>query len=306
MTDRYYNMEFKSQYLKESKERNKSNDKTVDLLFRRIAPVEESLGKDLYDFSVTDIVGYYKYLSTSSIDSLVVMNNQYKLYAAYAQRMGLIKDNQNHYAEIDNKVLRGCIHQKLFEAKMISRQELLDILNSSAVENVSDKAMALAIFEGIIGKNLTDLSLLEPTDFNQQNGTVKLHSGMVLNVSPKLMEWCLESANEYEFNNSTSRRINKLYHQDDTRVIKRQSNSTVDTDKARHKMINRRLDRLIDATGCNAFTVGALKESGRLQMIKDLMKGGKSLTEALYDKEMIRRYGDIPSRKKYCMMYGLD
>lgn len=306
MDSTYFNADFKEKYLKDSETRNLYIRKTVDLLFRRIAPTEIRLNKDLYDFSVAEIIGYYKYLQTSSFESLMVMNNQYKLYTEYAKKCGIVKDNQNHYAEIDNKTLLACIHIGLAKAKVIIRKNLLEILESSAVENVSDKVICLALFEGIGGRELTELTHLEPTDFNTKTQIVNLYGGRKLKLSEKLIDWCLESADEYKYFNSLSVKGNKSYLKTDTRVIKRISNSTVDNDLQRHKTINRRLDHLIDITGCNALSVGALRESGRLEMIKTLMENGKSLNEALNDKDMIYRYGNIPSHKRYCLKYGLD
>lgn len=306
MNNKYFNADFKKQYLDDNESRNIHIKVTVDLLFRRISETENELGKDLYDFTVAEILGYYKYLCTPSFESLMIMNNQYKLYTAYALKKGLVKDNQNHYAEIDNKTLMTCVHSGLAKAKVITRENLLEILESGSVENISDKVIALALFEGVCGKELTELTHLEPTDLNEKTKVAKLYGGRELELSDKLVAWCLESADEYEYYNSLNVKGNKSYLQTDTRVIKRLSNSTVDTDLQRHKTINRRLDHLIDCTGCNAFTVGALRESGRLEMIKGLMDNGKPLNVALTDKDMVYRYGKIPSLKRYCMKYGLD
>lgn len=306
MNETYFNEEFKKQYLNENEYRNIHIKSNVDLLFRRIANTEKLLNKDLYDFSVEEILGFYKYLSTSSLESLMVMNNQYKLYTAYALNRGLIKDNQNHYAEIDNETLKSCLHAGLAKAKMITRSELLDILDSGDVENVSDKVIALAIFEGICGKELTELTHMEPTDINQDTNIISLYGGRKLKISDKLKEWCLESANEYNYYNSINKMSNKSYQKTDSRVIKRLSNSTIDNDLQRHKTMNRRLDHLIDITGCNAFGVGSLRESGRLEMIRDLVEAGSTLHDALRNDDMIYRYGKITSIKRYCLKYDLD
>ena len=306
MESKYYNEEFKNQYLNDGKIRNKNIEKTVGLLFRRIAPQEEMLGKDLYDFTVTEILNFYKYLFTSSLESIMIMNNQYKLYTAYALKRGMVKDNQNHYAEMDSKTLQTCVHTSLLSSKIITRTDLIDILTSSGVENISDRVIALAIFEGISGRNMTELTHLEPTDINPQTKTVKLFGGRELEITDKLIDWCMESANEYEFFNDSAKKQNKRYLETDTRVIKRLSNSTVDTDLSRHKTINRRLDYLISVTNCNAFTIGALKESGRQDMIKEKMEKKKiSVEEALKDKEIIYKYGKVPSIKRYIMKYDL-
>ena len=305
VADKYYNQDFKQQYLNDNESRNIYLKSNVDLLFRRIAPTEALLGKDLYDFSVEEILGYYKYLLTPSLESLMIMNNQYKLYVAYAIRKGMVKDNQNHYDEIDMPTLNTCVYMGLANAKIISRKDLIDILESSDVENVSDKVIALALFEGVCGKELRELTLLEPQDIDKKTNIATLDGGRKLKLSDKLVGWCFESADEYVYYNSMNKMGNKSYQKSDSRVIKRLSNSTVDTIHQRHKTINRRLDHLIDITGCNAFGVGALKESGRLEMIKNLCKQGIELDLALQDKDMEYRYGRISSRKRYCLKYGL-
>ena len=303
--NKYFNQDFKVQYLLDNQSRNIFLKSNVDLLFRRIAPIETQLGKDLYDFSVEEILGYYKYLLTPSLESLMVMNNQYKLYVAYAIRKGVVKDNQNHYDEIDMPTLNTCVYVGLANAKIINRQTLIDILESSDVENISDRVIALALFEGVCGKELSELTMLEPTDINEKTKIAKLYGGRELELSEKLVNWCMESAQEYVYYNSMNKMGNKSYIQTDSRVIKRLSNSTVDTINQRNKTINRRLDHLIDITGCNAFGVGALKESGRLEMIKNLRESGLSLDLALRDKNMLYRYGRITSLKRYILKYGL-
>ena len=306
VADKYFNQEFKQQYLIDNESRNIYLKSNVDLLFRRIAPFEAQLGKDLYDFSVEEILGYYKYLLTPSLESLMVMNNQYKLYVAYAIRKGMVRDNQNHYDEIDMPTLNTCVYVGLATSKIISRKDLLDILESSDVENVSDKVIALALFEGVCGKELRELTLLEPTDIDRKTNIATLESGRKLELSDKLVNWCFESADEYVYYNSLNKMGNKSYQKTDSRVLKRLSNSTVDTIHQRHKTINRRLDHLIDVTGCNAFAVSALKESGRLEMIRELCKSGMTLEQALKDKDMTYRYGIITSVKRYILKYGLD
>ena len=306
LSEKCYNEEFKYQYLEDNASRNKYMKSNVLLLFRRIAIWEERFQKDLYDFSVEEILGVYKYLSMTSLESLMVANNQYKLYAAYALERGVIKDNQNHFDEIDLPTLKTCLYVGLAEEKLITREELLDILNSSSVENVSDKVIALGLFEGLCGKELTELTQLRPEDINPKTNVVKLFGGRKLTISDKLKDWCLESADEYTYYNSLNKLGNKKYLTSDDRVLKRLSNSTVDSVHQRHKTVNRRLDHLIDITGRSAFGVGSLKESGRLEMIKDLRKTGLSLDDALKDKDMQYRYGRIPSRKRYALKYGLN
>ena len=310
MESKFYNAEFKNQYIEESISRNNNVKKQGRVLFTRSADRERLLGKDLYDFTVSEILGFYKSLYTASLESLIVTNNQYKLYTAYAQSKRMVRDNQNHYAEITNELLNDCVHQKFVEDRIITRNRLLELLDDGGILNIADKVIPLAIFEGINGKNMVELTHLEPTDINPKTNMVSLYTGegkerKVIKISDKLVSWCLQSAEEYEYYGKNE--VIKKYIETDTRVLKRVCNSTVDTDHQRHKTINRRLDNLISITNCTAFSIGALKESGRLEKIRELQNKEKmTLMEALCDKDLEKRYGKIQSKARYIMKYGLD
>ena len=297
-----YNSEFKERYLNENEERNASLKLNVDLLFRRIEDTESRLEKDLYNFSVKEILNYYKSLCTPSLESLMVMNNQYKLYTAYALNNGLVSDNQNHYDEIDVVQLNQCVNMALAQDKVITEKELLDIIKTDIIENVSEKFMCLALFEGICGKECVELTSLRYEDFDRTSKTVALCTGRVVEVSELLIDLAEESSKEYEYNTSTNGKC-RSYHLDDPRCIKRLANSISDEPIRRQKTIRRRLDKIKSATGCNAFGIGSLQESGRLEMVRKLREKGKTLYQALAATEP--RYGYLSSKSRYILKYGL-
>lgn len=303
----FYNKDYKEAYIDKRREGG-SNPSLKDngrVLFRRSAPFERELQKDLYDFSASEIIEFYKSLFSSSLESLMVMNNQYKIYTDDALSNGLVRDNQNHYAEIDLKILNSCVNTRLLNDKIVTREQLINVLNDgAAVENVSDKVLALAIFEGIGGKDLIELSSLEPEDINQQTNMVSLSTGRELEISDQLKYWCLDSADEYTYYNSNSVAKNKKYIDTDTRVLKRLGNSTVDSPLRRHRSLCRRLDFLNDVTNQQFFGVGSLKESGRIDMVKQLVDKGMPLEKALKDKDMEYRYGIVSSPKRYILKFG--
>lgn len=299
-----YNEEFKTNYIKESEFRNVNAATNINLLFRRIAPYEEMIGRDLCNFSVSEIIDYYKSLCTSSLESLMIMNNQYKLYTAYALMNGLVEDSQNHYDEIDNVILNSCVNKGLLNAKIIMREDLISVLESQYVENVSDKFLALAIFEGICGTRCEELTNLTMDNIN--GNEISLCTGRKLIISDKLVEWAKESSETYEYYNDDLERNNKSYLETDVRIIKRMSNSTSDSEIRLQRSIGRRLDRLIDKTNCHAFEPRALLDSGRIYNAKLLMRDKKmSLRQALNDKDIVNRYGSVSSIPRFVLKYGL-
>lgn len=298
-----YNEEYKMNYIKETEFRNNFANININLLFRKIAPYEEKIGSDLYDFSVVEIIDYYKSLCTPSLESLMIMNNQYKLYTAYSLMKGMVKDNQNHFDEIDNVILNSCVNYGLISSKIVTRKELLDIIEGGYVENVSDKFLALAIFEGICGKGCCELINLTMDDFD--GNLVHLSTGRTLEVSDKLVSLAKESAITFDYYDTNYDRNNKSYMIGDRRIIKRMANSVTDDPVRLQRAIGRRLDRLIDKTMSQAFEVKALIDSGRIEMTKDIMKDGKSLRDALNDEKVVKRYGKLSSIPRFVLKYGL-
>lgn len=299
-----YNENFKLRYMEENEFRNASIKTNVDLLFRKIEPSEEKLNKDLYDFNVKEILDYYKSLCTPSLESLMIMNNQYKLYTAYAIREGLVKDNQNHYQEIDNVQLSNCINLGLAQAQIVTREDLLFILNSVYVTNISDRFMCLALFEGLGGKMCEELTQLLPSNILPE-GRVKLCTGREFNVSQQFVDWGLESAEEYEYYGEGRGKLN-YYMQDDPRCVKRFANSISEEPLRLYKSLVRRLNKVRESTMSQAIGVSTLQESGRLEMIRNLMeKDHLTLRQAIRDENVEYIYGRIPSIPRYCLRYGL-
>lgn len=303
----YYNEVLKKQYLEIKEIENINAKKTIDVLFKRVAPFEERIDKDLYNFSTKEIVEFYKSLCTPSLDSLMIMNNQFKLYTAYALANSLVTDSQNHYEEMTNTILNNCINKSLAEAKIITREELLHILRSSDVENVSDRFLSLALFEGICGKEACEFFDLTLDKFDLENQIVHLSTGRELKVSRQLIDWAIESAETYECNNSLSN-IDIKYAQWDERIIKVNYNSNKEKQNSAgyYRVLSRRLNKIIELTNCPAFGLGSLLESGRLEMIKKMNDGSRSIRSILYDKDVVYRYGAIKSGTRYMLKYGLE
>ena len=300
----YYNAFFKLNYLKYISVRNLNIDRTVDVYFRNIAKYEKRLKKDLYDFTVDEILEYYKSVETISLEVLIGMNTQFKLYTEYAMQQGLVKDNQNHYIELDTTLFSTCVIKD--PIKIITRKELLDILDSGLIKNISDKVIALAIFEGISGKDLVELTRLEVDNIYINRKFVRLCSGRKLKISNKLLVWCLESAGEYKFYSNNDLDKNRNCVDTDLHIIKRlrSVSSKMDSDYSRYRMVKRRLDSMIAVTGSKSFRIKTLCESGRLEMLRNMLGNGMPINQALQNTEMEYRYGKIYCMNTYLLKYG--
>lgn len=297
-----FNEDLKLRYLDESEGRYVGIRYYMNNQFTKIEDTEERLGKDLCNFTVTDILDYYRTLCTSSLSYLIAINSQFKMYTQWCQSQNLVYDNQNHYDELDHEVLTTCVNYGLSQLQIISRDDLLSAI--TMLDNPSDAFLCLALFEGICGLRCEELLHLYVNDFH--DGCVDLCSGRRLPVSLKLESLAIDSATTYEYFtfNDLGNPKGACYDLSDNRVIKRFRNAT--TCSSEHHNLYRKLVKIKNAIGSEAISAGLLQESGRIDMIKSIMKNkNQSIEECIKNNpEIAYRYGNIHSIPMYLKQYG--
>lgn len=296
-----YNEVLKLRYLYESTGRYQNIVNYMTNQFSKVESTELRLGKDLCNFHTEEITDYYRLLCTPSLDYLVAINSQFKMYTAWCQSQNLVLDNQNHYEEIDASVMSTCINYGLARQRIVTREELMS--HVSNLLNPSDIFLCIALFDGICGKACEELLALYPSDFDGK--VVKLCSGRVLDASPELTQYARLSSHTYDYYtyNDNGNPKDACYDVSDSRVLKRFRNATGGI--AEQNNIYRKLVRIKTITGCEAMTSGLLQESGRLYTIKSTMQQYDiSLEECVKThKEIEYRYGKIHSLQTYIKKY---
>ena len=153
----------------EFKEFAKSNH--IINMFKKAEQYEDSIQKDLSEWSLAEITDFYKSLCTPSVDVLYNCNSVYQRYTAWCIYEKIVS-NMNHYDEITRTFLLQCVHKLIAEERIISREELLKII--SKLKNPRDSFIALACFEGIAGKDMEELRRLNIADFDTEKREVNL------------------------------------------------------------------------------------------------------------------------------------
>ena len=298
-----YNAEIKQKYIDESVERNASLNVLGVRAFNQVESYEKELEKDCSNFTVNEIIIYYQRKCSTSLDTLNTLNSLLKGYASWCLQRNIVEDNQNHYEEINQDILGNCLNYGMVNDKIISRHDLLFVIKDFL--NVSDKALMLALFEGICGENMCELVNLKCEDIKTKGGKhiATLCSGRKLEISKELYNYCKESQDCYShyFVNSrvqyerpydpTNRGVFKILELKNTTEINRKSlyNKLV---KAKKEM------------GLNYLTTYTLLESGRIDMIKNIMtETGQSLDEVLASGATEDRYGAITSKVNWKRKY---
>lgn len=297
----------KNAYLKGELDRRVGNRQMkkwlTDVILKETQADEEKYGKDLGEWTVAEILTYYKKRNTASLNSLCTLHSQLKAYAGWCLDNNLLPDNQNHYAEIDVDVLKTCVNVGLHQQGIITSKELSKISNE--LLNARDQCLIYAFFEGIQGKQFGELIDL---NINQLEGN-KLHlATRTIEVSDKFVELMKESSEEYDYYayGETERKL--PFHADDPNVFKMTANSIQSTPIRKRQRLYTNLMRIKGHTGNPAINATSLMESGRIDMVKKLMGENPELDveEVLqkYKTEISNKYGPIRAIKSYLNQYG--
>lgn len=296
-----YNEQRKIQFLKQ-REENTTQSKNLENIFELSENIEERLGRDIADWSTSEIISFYKYYSTSSLQSLIVINNSLTAYTNWCIVNGLVTDNQNHFLEFDTVMLSNCVDLNKLHDMVITREKLLQEIE--LLPNAQDAFIFLGLFEGIplrdgiIGKiRLSDL-----------NGNVlTLPDGKTLTLSNKLVDIMHEADAEITYKPLRETGREKRLEDKGTiikEIIHGKKKESVDITP----LIGRRIRNCAAVTDIPNITVKMLQESGRIDLIKRIMERENiTFEESIrvpYKEEHEAIYGKIQSSLSYMISYG--
>ena len=296
-----YNEQRKEQYIKERKEKAILSINT-EKAFELAEPIEKEYGRDMCEWDSTEILDFYRYYNTSSLQSLIVINNAMVIYTDWCLVNGLVSDGQNHYREISPDLLTSCLNQNALDLSVITRERLIDSI--SELPNFSDKFIILGIFEGISPR----AEIMPKVKLSDLDGSIlTLPNGIKINVSKELQAIMKYANNETEYIGMTKR--NFVYEYIPSEYIIRHFISRKGVEDNPVIFIGTRLRKCFKWLGMQNFTMKQLSESGRIDFIKRMMNDYNiSLYDAINGKryrEMHETiYGTIQSRPNYINTYG--
>lgn len=301
-----YNAQRKKEYLETIKD-SKQKCKWLTSIFIKVEGKEIELEKDISEWSSSEIISYYKSLATASFNSLAMRHSRLRSYAEWCGDHLMIADNQNHYNEIDQRALQNCVNIGMRDFGLITRKEM-ERLNAKLL-NPRDKCLVYALFEGIEGQMFSELVNLNVKQIRDGN-YLELETRTVP-VNRKLIDLMYESTDEYRYccySDSLDYEQELYFPAYDNNVFKMTPNSRETSLLRSRQRLYSNLQRIKDYVNNPAINATSLIESGRIDMIKGIMKKepGKKLEEILkeHEKEITNKYGKIFNITKYILNYG--
>lgn len=291
----FYNEEQKARFLEPLTE---STRVSYSRVLSRAKYIEEPLGKDLYNFNQEEIELLIRYMNPKTLESVQHSVNIIQLYMRWAIEEDLRSNNIN---PLDG--LTGKEYFKKFvdsTAKLLFRDdEVYEIIDR--LINFQDKAAVLSLYEGIGGKQFSELIQLRTTDITTGNNGIELTNETghkrLFEASDRLMNVLLKAAEETEYfkkngeisstarSSSTVKLLNSPY------VMKPIHTNLKGFDrKVQAHSITRKYRTIAELFDMPYFTPINVRNSGMLKMARDIYFSTGELTTNDY-KEICSKYG---------------
>jgi len=299
-----YNEERKQGFIDIAKQFDTNAENYLSSLFKNTEQLEKKWEKDVCDFSVDQISIYLSSRLSRSYITLVNVVGFLKRYTNYCMNRMLVVDNQNHFEEFNQEMIKQCISSSLINDLYIPREDLIELLSSKLIVNPREKFIMLAIYEGIGGGSLEELINLKLVDFC--GNVIRISHEKNIEVSDELVQLAHkadETLIEYSIN-ATPEELDhpediKYYHlQDVDYIVKPRANGR--GDKLTYSAIKVMLNTYCSKLKTNALSIHSLKISGIINEVKKYMnENGTTAKEAFTDSDftntLFNRYGKFRS-----------
>ena len=186
-----YNIETKERFLN-TQDLEKYPPRWWERVFEKTYFFEEKKQKDLFNFTVPEILEFYKFLDVGSITPLSIYNANLIKYGQWGLNENMVIDGANHFDEIDTETLVLCVNTTKIEQSILSYDKFLDLIQEH-ITNYQDKFVLFALFEGIKGKDYEEISNLKLEDINSKARIVTLNTGRSMLVSKEFIDICIKA-----------------------------------------------------------------------------------------------------------------
>lgn len=300
----YYNNEIKQRFL-DSIDLSKYPPGWWDRMFAKTKLFEERKGFDIYDFSTSDLMEFYKFLEIGNVANLIAENAKLIAYGEWALNEHLISDNQIHFYELRNTdIMSKCVSKARIYNSILTKTQLKHI----HFLNYQDAFVFWALFEGIKGKNYEEIINLSVESIDQTNRKVKLCTGREMMVSDEFISMAINANKETEYTvlNKVDSTIQLL---PSLTIYKERHNSRgVDIPRSVYALISRNLQN-IDGLN-NDITSKSLRDSGLIHYLNERgQQVGIPAKDLLYNLDKIddlldKYYFNPFVRKKWLLTYS--
>ena len=291
----YYNEEAKAEFIKDYMRSRIVAATSLSGMFNKTVSFEKELGKDCSQFTKAEVLDMYKRFCAKSVNVLANYNVYLKHYTAFRIYYEKIS-GKNVYEYINKEDLKLCIDPEIQKQIYLTREQIDDI--EDELLNYTDKAIIEALWHGISGKSMRDITSLNVNMFSKDKRSLIFPDGRVIKISKKLSEYLDKAFNEMEYLcYGATLRVEKLVGEGN--LYKERANAHAgDSSDVRFRWIYRKIQNYRKHLDIPMLTMKTIQASGLLHELKNGMKENDcSMREFLYTeqgKKLAVQYGYKP------------
>lgn len=284
--------DIKKEFIKEYCRSRIVSETSLNGVLNKVQTIERDVSKEITEFSQEEILGMYRKFNLTSVNTLQNYNNYLKAYCDFV----IYKTNSgtNHFAGIGKEALKTCIDEEMRKNKYITYEHLKDI--EEDLLNYTDAAILECLWNGIAGKELTDLTHLERSQLDEDKMEINLKSGKTIKIYTrlyKLLDGAFKETDLVCYGETT--RVKKVNGYG--KLYKVRDNAYKDSDSVRFRWIYRKIMIVREYVGLPNMSMKTLQGSGMLHYIKQGMeRTGLGLREFLNTKsgeKIMEQYGFV-------------
>jgi len=297
-----YNVEYKEAFL-EASEHAEETKNQYRLYFKKTEPFENQKGKDLFDMDFDMLEELFYWVQRKTERSAVNFFNTIKNYITWAKDNGYGESPLNPIIDTINTEF---VSKYLYKEgiKYYTRKDLFKYFEN--MNNVRDKALVLALFEGISGNKFSEIINLRREDLSEKDG--KYYASLLsdevdlthrqLEISEELYNMVIEAYNAQEYKN-TSGRVNRIV---DGEYIFRKSRIGGNDVRITVPMLQNTIINVIKPAFDDVqITTTSINNSGVMHYANEYMNSDRVLTKEIATRvaEKFDLYGLEIKGKKY-------
>ena len=258
-----YNSEMKEGFIKDYMRSRVVAKTSLYSLFRKTEPFEEKFKKDCSQFTEEEILNMYKKFSARSYYVLLNYNVILKAYCAWKKHYhGL--ENDIAYENITTDMARSLIPDDA--KRVLSREEVTEI--EDQLYNWTDKCIIEALFEGLSGNSMRDLTGVELNMINQKEKQLILPDGRVFDLTDRLCDMLVKACHEDEYVcYGDTLKVKKLIGKN--KIYKERDNAhATDSDDKFFRWVYRKIMNCRKFVGIDGLTMKNLQTAGMTYYLK--------------------------------------
>lgn len=297
-----YNSEYKEAFLKASEHAEETKNQ-YRVYFKKTEPFEAQKGKDLFDMDFDMLEELFYWVQRKTERSAVNFFNTIKNYITWAKDNGYGESPLNPIIDTINTEF---VSKYLYKEgiKYYSRKDLFKYFEN--IINVRDKALVLALFEGISGNKFSEIINLRREDLSEKDG--KYYASLLsdevdlthrqLEISEELYNMLIEAYNAQEYKN-TNGRSNRIV--DGEYIFRKSRTGGNDVHITVPMLQNTIINVIKPAFDDVQITTTSINNSGVMYYANEYMGSDRVLTKEIATKvaEKFDLYGLEVKGKKY-------